>query len=148
MDVPAEILSKLEHFCAYQERCEADVRKKLVSLPISVAQREEVVRRLKEHDFINDERYTECFIRGKMRENQWGRVKIKQALFAKGVDAQIVSDKMAEIDEDEYNQLLQDVLDKWKRQNAGDADNRSKLIRAMLNKGFEVDKIMQAIAHQ
>lgn len=146
MDVTGDILAKLEHYCAFQERCEADVRKKLVSLPISVGQRDEIVRRLKENDFFNDERFTECFIRGKMRENQWGKMKIKQALFAKGVEAQIINSKIADIDEDEYAQLLADVLDKWKRQNAADADNRSKIIRSLLTKGFEMDEILKAVA--
>lgn len=145
MDVPFDILTKLERFCAFQERCEADVRKKLFAMPISVAQRDEIVHRLKENDFLNEERYTETFIRGKMHENQWGKIKIMQALLAKGVDGKLVNEKLSQIDETEYTQQLISSIEKWKRMNSADQNNRSKLIKAMLTKGYAMNEILNLL---
>ena len=80
VEVPSDIMVKMERYCAYQERCEADVRKKMTGLTISSAQREEILRRLKDQSFVDDARFAALFVRGKMRENQWGRLKIRQGL--------------------------------------------------------------------
>ncbi|MBR4136148.1 MAG: RecX family transcriptional regulator [Bacteroidales bacterium] len=142
IDVPSDILVKLERYCAYQERCEADVRKKMVGLAISSAQREEIMRRLIDQKFVDDARFAALFVRGKMRENQWGRLKIRQGLYAKGVDSAIIDQAIADIDPEEYSNMLAEAVAKWKRLNKEDAEDRSKLIRALLTKGFEMGEIM------
>ncbi len=147
MDVPSDILSKLERYCAYQERCEADVRKKLFSIPCSVAQRDEIIRRLKEHDFLNETRFVESFVRSKIHE-QWGRLKIRQSLSLKGVDPQLVSEQLARVDDCEYEQILAMSVEKWRRLHPTDAQDRSKLIRHLLSKGFEMDLIMKIIRNE
>lgn len=142
VEVPSDIMVKMERYCAYQERCEADVRKKMTGLTISSAQREEILRRLKDQSFVDDARFAALFVRGKMRENQWGRLKIRQGLYAKGVAPAIIDQAIAGIDPDEYTAMLAATVDKWKRFNQADADDRAKLIRALLTKGFEMGEIM------
>jgi len=145
MDVPADILVKLERYCAYQERCEADVRKKMAGMTISTSQREEIMRRLKEQSFVDDARFASLYVRSKMRENQWGRLKIRKGLYAKGVSPAIIDQAIAEIDADEYATMLTETIEKWRRLNKADADDRSKLIRSLLTKGFEMGEIMSIL---
>ena len=147
MDVPADILSKLERFCAFQERCESDVRKKLTSMPCSGAQRDEIIRRLREHDFLNDRRFVEVFVRSKVHEC-WGKLKIRQALFAKSVDVQLIDEFLNAIDEDEYAQMIADVVMKWKRMHSDEADDRQKLFRYMLTRGFSIGEVMAAMNNE
>lgn len=147
MDVPADILSKLERFCAFQERCESDVRKKLTSMPCSVAQRDEIIRRLREHDFLNDRRFVEVFVRSKVHEC-WGKLKIRQALFAKSVDVQLIDEFLNAIDEAEYAQMIADVVMKWKRMHSDEADDRQKLFRYMLTRGFSIGEVMAAMNNE
>lgn len=144
MDVPADVLTKLEHFCAFQERCESEVRKKLTTMPCSVAQREEIIRRLREHDFLNDQRYVETFVRSKIHE-QWGKLKIRQALHAKSVDAQLIDEYLDAIDEDDYKKMLGDAIDKWKRQHKADENDKPKLFRYLLTRGFSTSEVMDAL---
>ncbi|MCQ2276971.1 MAG: RecX family transcriptional regulator [Bacteroidales bacterium] len=144
MDVPADILTKLEHFCAFQERCESEVRKKLTTMPCSVAQRDEIIRRLREHDFLNDQRYVETFVRSKIHE-QWGKLKIRQALHAKSVDAQLIDEYLEAIDEDDYKKMLGDAIDKWKRQHKADENDKPKLFRYLLTRGFSTSEVMDAL---
>lgn len=144
MDVPADILTKLEHFCAFQERCESEVRKKLTTMPCSVAQRDEIIRRLREHDFLNDQRYVETFVRSKIHE-QWGKLKIRQALHAKSVDAQLIDEYLDAIDEDDYKKMLGDAIDKWKRQHKADENDKPKLFRYLLTRGFSTSEVMDAL---
>ena len=144
MDIPAEILSKLERYCAYQERSEVDVRKKLGSLAVSATMSDEVVRVLKEDDFLNEHRFAEIFIRSKIKE-QWGKLKIRQGLYAKGIPADIINEQMGQIDETAYQEMVRATIEKWKRLNAADADNKPKLIRHMLTKGFAIEEIMSIL---
>lgn len=144
MDIPAEILSKLERYCAYQERSEVEVRKKLGSLAVSATMSDEVVRVLKEDDFLNEHRFAEIFIRSKIKE-QWGKLKIRQGLYAKGIPAEIINEQMDLIDEESYSEMVRATIEKWKRLNAADADNKPKLIRHMLSKGFAIEEIMSIL---
>lgn len=144
MDLPAELLSQLERFCVYQERCEQDVRKKLTATPCSVAQRDAIIEHLREFDFLNEERYVDTFVRSKLHE-QWGRLKIRQALRVKNIDPKLIDERFADIDEEEYRQMLEETIAKWRRINAGDADNKNKLIRFLLNRGFQMDEVLAAV---
>ena len=144
MDIPADILSKLERYCAYQERSEVEVRKKLGSLAVSATMSDEVVRVLKEDDFLNEHRFAELFIRSKVKE-QWGKLKIRQGLYAKGIPAEIINEQMDLIDEESYREMVRATIEKWKRLNAADADNKPKLIRHMLSKGFAIEEIMSIL---
>lgn len=144
MDLPAELLSQLERFCVYQERCEQDVRNKLTATPCSVAQRDAIIEHLREFDFLNEERYVDTFVRSKIRE-QWGKLKIRQALRVKNIDPKLIDERFADIDEEEYRQMLEETIAKWRRINAGDADNKNKLIRFLLNRGFQMDEVLAAV---
>ena len=144
MDVPFDILSKMERFCAFQERSEAEVRKKLNATPLSMAQRDEIVRRLQEDDFLNEKRFVEIFVRSKIKE-QWGKYKIKQALFAKGISASITDAALEALDATAYSEMLATCVEKWKRQHTADAHERNKLIRFLLTRGFEMDEILNIV---
>ncbi len=144
MDIPADVLSKMERYCAYQERSEVEVRKKLGSLAVSATMSDEVVRVLKEDDFLNEHRFAEIFIRSKVKEH-WGKLKIRQGLYAKGIPADIINEQMEQMDEDAYQEMLRESIDKWKRLNAAYAENKPKLIRHMLTKGFSIEEIMSIL---
>ena len=123
---------------------EQDVRKKLTATPCSVAQRDAIIEHLREFDFLNEERYVDTFVRSKIRE-QWGKLKIRQALRVKNIDPKLIDERFADIDEEEYRQMLEETIAKWRRINAGDADNKNKLIRFLLNRGFQMDEVLAAV---
>ena len=141
MDIPAELLAKLERYCAYQERSEAEVRKKMGTLAVPVAMAEEIVKELKAGDFLNEPRFAESYVRSKLKE-KWGKLKIRQGLYQKGIAAEVIQVQMDQIDDDQYLAIVRETIEKWKRLNSKDADNRPKLIRHMLSKGFSMEEIM------
>ena len=69
-----EALQKLEHFCAYQERCHAEVVTKLYSLKMSPDEIDTIVVQLIENNFLNETRFACSFARGKHRIKSWGRM--------------------------------------------------------------------------
>ena len=73
----SELLTKLEHYCSYQERCYKEVEEKLFSLKATHSEKESVLIHLIENNYINEERFAKSFARGKHTYKNWGRNRIK-----------------------------------------------------------------------
>ena len=144
-DVPSEIMTKMERFCAFQERCEKDVRRKLTSFHLSESQEDKVVKSLKENQFLDDNRYAEAFVRGKVRVG-WGRQKIVAALRAKGIAEELVERHCAAIPADDYAATLRKTVEKWRRSHPDEAPNSPKWVRHLLSKGYGLEEALREVS--
>ena len=143
-DVPSEIMTKMERFCAFQERCEKDVRRELTSFHLSESQEDAVVKSLKDNQFLDDNRYAEAFVRGKARVG-WGRQKIVAALRAKGIAAELIERHCAAIPVDDYAATLRKAIEKWRCSHPDEPDKSPKLVRHLLSKGYNIDEIFKTL---
>lgn len=143
-DVPSEIMAKMERFCAMQERCESDVRRKLTSFHLSEYQDDKIIQSLRENRFLDEERYVELFVRSKVK-SAWGRQKIVAALRAKGIPSELVEQGCAEIQTDDYQEKLLEAIAKWRRSHPDEASNSPKLVRHLLSKGYNIDEIFKTL---
>jgi regulatory protein len=66
-----EAKGKLETYCAYQERSQWEVRRKLYEKGIKGNPAEELISEMIEGNFLNEERYARSFARGKFRLKHW-----------------------------------------------------------------------------
>ena len=144
MEIPSEIMTKMERFCAWQERCENDVRKKLTSFHLSEAQEVDIINQLKANNFLNEERFVEMFVRGKVSAG-WGKQKIVAALRAKHIPAELANRYCAAITDEDYGERLQNVIEKWRRTHPDETPNSPKLVRHLLSKGFGIEEVMTMI---
>ena len=144
MGIPSEIMTKMERFCAWQERCENDVRKKLTSFHLSEAQEVDIINQLKANNFLNEERFVEMFVRGKVRAG-WGKQKIVAALRAKHIPAELANRYCAAITDEDYGERLQNAIEKWRRTHPDETPNSPKLVRHLLSKGFGIEEVMTMI---
>ena len=55
-----EAKSKLEHYCAYQERCHKEVIQKLKDMQMIPEAIDVIVVHLIEHNFLNEERFAKA----------------------------------------------------------------------------------------
>ena len=67
---------------------------------------EEIISKLVEDNYLNEERFAIHFAGGKFRIKQWGRVKIKYELKQKHVSEYCIKKALAGIDETEYLKTL------------------------------------------
>ena len=134
----------MERFCAWQERCENDVRRKLTSFRLSDSQEEAIVAHLRENRFLNEERYVEMFVRGKVQAG-WGVQKIVAALRAKYIPAELVDRYCVQIPANDYQEALRKTIEKWRRTHPDDAPNSPKLVRHLLSKGYGMEEVMTMI---
>ncbi len=77
----------------------------------------------------------------------WGKVKIKQALKAKRVSEQLIKIAFKQIDLDEYEQILNHIIDKKLREISGKDRYavKNKVYQFALSRGFESDLIFSIL---
>src|SRR5690606_17889250 len=85
-----QAIEKMEHYCAYQERSQQEVRDKLYSLGLRSADIEEIIADLIQNNFLNEERFAAAYAQGKFRMKSWGKLKIKQGLKLKRVSDKLI----------------------------------------------------------
>lgn len=141
-----DVTDKILKYCAFQERSCREVLRKLAELRIPRQDAEQILEELKEQNFVNDERFAECFVRGKMNNNRWGRVKIRIELLKRGIDDAIISEKLKMMDEDLYVQNLQYLAARWQQENP--SKGRDHLSRFLMSKGYTYDEIRQWASNQ
>lgn len=134
-----DALSKLEQYCAYQDRCHQEVRTKLLDLGIYGDDLEEIISDLISDNFLNEERYARSYARGKFRIKKWGRTRIQRELKLRNISAYCLRKAMEEIEEEEYEQTLRAVLEKKERllRESDFYKKRYKLVQYAMQRGFE-----------
>ena len=140
-------LEKGANFCAYQERSQDEVRKKLYDLKLDSDDVEEVLTMLIQKDFINEERFAKLYCRSKFNQNRWGRNKIVQGLNKRKVSDRCIKKGLLEIDPIEYEEVLVNLLEK-KRETIKDKNQwtiKKKLLNYGIQKGFEYGVIQNLI---
>lgn len=136
---------KLESFCAYQERCSFEIQTKLSQWNLPPDDTEKLIKHLKDQNFLNDERFAEAFISGKVRIKRWGRIKISRELRMKKISDKLIKETLSSIDETLYFSNLNHLYEKKSNQLLSEKDTyhkKAKIIRFLASKGYEQDLIM------
>jgi len=141
------IYNKLRHYCAYQERCHEEVRTKLLSLKIYGNNLEEIINKLIEDDFLNEERFAKAYAGGKFRIKKWGRGKIINELKKRKVSAYCINKAMLEIGQEDYlltlNKLVSVTLKKYKTNN--NFETKNKVTRYLISRGYESELVWDLV---
>lgn len=136
---PEFLMDKARNFCAYQERSIDDVRTKLSQWKASEETVEEIIAKLREENYVDEERFARAFAVGKLRYNKWGRNKIIYALKQKQVPDLYIQIGLGEIDDEEYINTLKAILSSKKVTGNNDYVRQNKLVRYAVQKGFQAD---------
>lgn len=145
---PDEILSGMERFCAWQERAPAEVYKKLNELGATGETAGMILQILRNDGYFDEQRFAISYARGKLRMNNWGKIKIRLALRAKGISPEIISLALSNLDESEYGEILSAVIRKKKAAYKESADSKHKTIEAALRMGFEPELVFSEVKNQ
>ncbi len=144
---PQEALFKIRDWCAYQERCQQEVRDKLYEYGLNTENVENIIAQLINENFVNEERFAMAFAGGKFRIKKWGKVKIRQELKAKRISDYCIKKGLAQIEEQEYINTLKRVL-ALKSKSITEKNRlkkKQKLVRFALGKGYEQDLVFDLL---
>ncbi|MCH2224861.1 MAG: RecX family transcriptional regulator [Crocinitomicaceae bacterium] len=139
---------KLEAYCAYQERCSFELEKKMKSWGIDNEDQGRLLAELISSNFLNEERFAEAYVSGKVRIKRWGRIKIRRELKQRHISEYSINKGIASIDLDDYwNNLMFLTLKKWESiTNEQDSyKKKAKVYRYLSSKGYETDLLKDAV---
>lgn len=147
MKTEQEALSTLTALCARGEHCTKEMLDKMARWELSEAAQARIMEHLTRHKYIDEERYTRAFVRDKIKYNGWGRRKIEQALWAKRIPRETIDSILDETDTSEYLAVLRPLLASKRRsiKAATPYEEKAKLVRFALSRGFTFDIITQCI---
>ena len=142
-----EIKRKLERYCVYQDRCHKEVEQKLNEYDLIPVAKETILLHLLEHNFLNEERFSKSFARGKFRIKKWGKQRIIRELKFRNVSEYNIKTALKEIDEKDYQKTLYELVEK-KNESLTETNvfkRKKKIIDFLRYRGFESELIYSAV---
>ena len=146
-----EAMSKLEYYCAYQDRCHKEVVDKLRQMRMIPQAIDQIVVHLIEENYLNEERFAQSFARGKFNVKKWGKRRIVNELKSRNISSYNITTALKEIDDTDYLQAFDKLAEKRSAQlTDGNAQKRrKKLADYLLYRGWEshlvYDKVKELI---
>lgn len=139
-----EIYVKLARYCAYQERCTQEIYEYLKKYELSEAYEQMLIQKLKQENFLDDERFAVQFAKGKFHVKKWGKIKIRYELKQKYIPDELIENALETIPDEEYYAVLKELIHK----SGYDTENyteKAKLLRYLQGKGYAYDEIKQVL---
>ena len=138
MLIPSTI-SKIEHYCAYQERCHEEVKSKLIALKVPSDEIDAYLVYLIEHNFVNEERFACAFARGKHNIKKWGRLRITNELKFRQISKFNIETALKEITEKDYQKNFHELAEKeWNSiKESNPLKKKKKFCDFLYRKGYE-----------
>jgi regulatory protein len=144
---PAMALVRAEVWCAYQERCQQEVRDKLYAWGLYPDAVENIIAELITRGFIDEERFAVAFCGGKFRIKKWGRVKLRVELKRRKVSEYCIQKGLAAIDEEDYLKTLKKLAEE-KRKSTKEPlplKKKYKVMQYLVSRGYESDLVRELV---
>jgi regulatory protein len=140
-----ELLTRLEYFCAYQERCEYDVLEKIKKLGLDGPEKTKLlIKRLQKEGFLDQQRFIASYVMGKVSIKKWGVNKIRAGLIQKRISPDDIARGIMEIDTNIYQENLRSLFEKKIINLADyktDYKQKSKVVRFLSSKGYTAEDV-------
>ena len=142
-----QIKHKIENYCVYQDRCHKEVEKKMAEYNLIPEAKELILLSLMKDDFLNEERFSKSFARGKFRIKSWGKLRIVRELKLRDISAYNIKTALKEIEEEEYLKTIYRITEN--RNNIISEPiahkRKKKLVDFLMRKGFENELIFKTV---
>ena len=142
-----ELQSNMEHYCVYQDRCHQEVERKMKEYPMIPEAKEKILLHLMRHDFLNEERFSKSFARGKFRIKNWGKQRIIRELKIKNISSYNIKTALKEIDEELYIKTIEKIAASKKItiKESNLFKKKKKIYDSLYRKGYESSLIQETI---
>lgn len=108
---------------------------------------EEVIDKLIDYKYLDDDRFTKAFIKDKLNFTNWGDYKIKNELKRLGVNEEIIYNNMTSIDDNIFYERINKIIDKDISTNKkyGGIKLKNKIYNHLLTLGYSKEKVISII---
>ena len=142
----SSVKKKIEHYCAYQERCHLEVTNKLNKLGVFGDELDEYICYLIDENFLSETRFCEAYVRGKFNNNNWGKVKLSRELKLRNISDWNISNALNQIKSEDYNKKLRKLCEKLVEiSDKPEFEVRNKVVKNLSYKGWEVDLVIKTL---
>src|SRR5690348_16156641 len=144
---PQQAFVKLQSFCAYRERSHYEVKNKLYSYGLYSADVDQVMVKLIEQNFLNEERYALAFVTGKFRIKGWGKKRIERELRNQHISDYLIRKAMKQIEDADYQKTLTTLArNKWNMvKDRESLKKMNKVLRFLVSKGHSIEESKAAM---
>ena len=142
-----EAIHKIEHFCAYQERCHDEVVQKLRTMKMDSAEIDKILAHLIQENYLNESRFACSFARGKHRIKLWGKVRIVNELKLRNITTYNINLALKEISPEEYEMNFNVLAERnWHSiKESNGLKKRKKCCDFLLRKGYESTMVYEKV---
>ena len=142
-----ELKRKLERYCVYQDRCHQEVERKLRKFHVIPEAKELILLHLLAHDFLNEERFSKSYARGKFNIKKWGKQRIIRELKFRNISEYNIKTALKEIDESNYLETIHLITEKRNKiiTEENSLKRKKKLIDFLKQKGYEFELIYSTV---
>ena len=108
---------------------------------------EEVIDKLIDYKYLDDDRFTKAFIKDKLNFTNWGDYKIKNELKRLGVNEEIIYNNISNIDDNIYYERINKIIDKDISTNKkySGIKLKNKIYNHLLTLGYSKEKVISII---
>ena len=134
-----EALVKLQKYCSYQDRCHKEVAQKLKEMQMISQASEQIILKLIEGNFLNEERFAMTYVRGKFRIKKWGKRRLVSELKQRQISKYIINKAINQISEDDYKTTFEVLAERKATSLLGNSKlkKKKKLADYLLYRGWE-----------
>ena len=140
-------IERIKNYCALQDRCQWDVIQKLREWGLQQSTKDHILEILITNKFIDEERFSTSFCRGKFRIKNWGKRKIVNELRRKQISSICINTGLKEIDEKEYDLVLEKSFYQKERsiKDKNQFIRKTKIANFLIQRGFENNLVWDKI---
>jgi regulatory protein len=145
---PDQAFIKIKQYCAYQERCHAEVKEKLYSFGLYKKDVEKIIADLINENYLNEERFAIQYAGGKFRIKHWGKNKIKQSLKQKQVTDYCIKKALQQISTNDYSKTFEKLVEQKMKTLKSEKNifiKKRKLQDFLLMKGYESSMVNEEV---
>ena len=135
----SEALQKLQHYCAYQERSPFEVKRKLHLIKLPIDLHEEIIATLMEENFLDEYRFAQAYVQGKLNQKHWAPRRIRAGLLEHRIPRVTINRLISLIDAEVVEKNAFYLTNRW-----FESKTKEQLIGAMQRRGYSFEMIGRA----
>ena len=143
-----EAKTKMEHYCAYQERCHKEVREKLVKMRMIPEAIDIIISHLITENYLNEQRFANTYVMGKFRMKKWGKFRLAQELKKRELSKYSINKALCNISDKDYMEMFDELAEKKfnSLNSKSEMKDKKKLADYLLYRGWEPHLVYDKVA--